>query len=108
MPARIRRHVTPSLPSTLDRDRGSAARRGYNRRWARYRMVYLRQHPICVACGAVANEVDHVQRVVRGQNDPLFWVESNHQALCKRCHSRKTASEVLNGPRSKDNEYNAS
>ena len=28
--------------------------------------------------------------VENGQADPLFWVESNHQALCRNCHSYKT------------------
>ncbi|WIH86292.1 HNH endonuclease [Brachyspira pilosicoli] len=36
--------------------------------------------------------MDHIKRV-ESEDDPLFYDESNLQALCKRCHSRKTAKE---------------
>ncbi len=97
MPSRITRHRPASLPvprvSQYDVDRGSACSRGYDRRWRRYRAVYLRQHPLCVMCGEVATEVDHVVPVVDGQSDQNFWMDTNHQALCGRCHRGKTALE---------------
>lgn len=79
---------------TTDARRGSAHARGYTRGWEKYRRWYLRRHPVCVepGCTYPATEVDHIIRH-KGQDDPLFWDESNHQALCKSCHSRKTGRE---------------
>jgi 5-methylcytosine-specific restriction enzyme A len=39
-----------------------------------------------------ATEVDHVTPIT-GPDDPSFWDERNHQPLCKRHHSEKTAKE---------------
>ncbi len=80
-----------------DRERGTAAQRGYGGRWQRYRLQYLRQHPLCVECeskGLVkpSKHVDHI-KAVSGPDDPLFWAPDNHQALCHSCHSRKTVKE---------------
>ena len=56
--------------------------------------MFLAQHPICaiLGCGQLATDVDH-KIAVDGPNDPLFWEESNHQALCHSCHSEKTVKE---------------
>jgi len=35
--------------------------------------------------------VDHIQPV-KGPEDPAFWDPRNHQALCRSCHSAKTAA----------------
>lgn len=80
-----------------DKYRGSAASRGYDAPWRRYTKRYLKAHPLCVACQAqgvvtASSEVDHIVSVT-GPDDPRFWDPSNHQALCKSCHSRKTARE---------------
>lgn len=77
-----------------DRHRGSATARGYGARWQRYRLIYLRMHPLCVECVAVgtispATVVDHIQDHKGDQE--LFWDTNNHQSLCKRHHDRKTA-----------------
>ena len=75
-----------------DRYRKSAAQRGYNARWQRYRKIFLQEHPICANCrNAPASVVDHI-KPHKGDYD-LFWDEDNHQALCKRCHDIKTATE---------------
>lgn len=79
-----------------DRTRGTAASRGYSSRWRRYRRVFLVQHPLCVEClkqgrTTEATEVDHI--VPHKGDKQLFWRHSNHQALCKPCHSAKTAKE---------------
>ena len=84
-----------------DAHRGNAAERGYDARWQRYRKAYLAGHPLCVLCKAegkvqVATVVDHI-RPHRG-NDRLMWDEANHQALCKRCHDRKTATHDRGNP----------
>jgi 5-methylcytosine-specific restriction enzyme A len=80
----------------LDRQRPSAARRGYGPRWRRARAAYLAQHPLCVRCHEAghlepATIVDH--RVPHRGNPVLFWDEGNWAALCKPCHDAKTARE---------------
>lgn len=73
-----------------DRERGTAAQRGYGARWQRLRKLYIRKHPVCVECGAPATDVDHiVPRRCGGSDD-----ESNLQALCATCHNRKTNREM--------------
>ena len=68
----------------------------YNdRRWKRYRAMYLAEHPLCSnpygRHGAVvaATVVDHTQPH-RGDYD-LFWTVANHRALCASCNSYKCA-----------------
>jgi 5-methylcytosine-specific restriction enzyme A len=80
----------------LDRQRPSAARRGYGPRWRRARAAYLARHPLCVRCQAdgriePSTTVDHI--VPHRGDQKLFWDEANWAALCKRCHDAKTARE---------------
>ena len=63
----------------LDRQRPSAARRGYGPRWRRARAAYLARHPLCVPCQAAgrlvpATVVDHV--VPHRGDQRLFWDEA--------------------------------
>ncbi|MDH4319936.1 MAG: HNH endonuclease [Desulfobulbaceae bacterium] len=79
-----------------DQRRGSAASRGYGARWRKYSVHFLRLNPTCNECErqglVVAAEVtDHITPH-KGDQD-LFWDHRNHQALCKRCHDIKTATE---------------
>lgn len=79
-----------------DKKRGSSCKRGYGRAWQRYRLGYLANHPLCVGCesrGRIvpATVVDHIKP--HKGDMILFWDESNHQAMCKRCHDKKTASK---------------
>jgi len=79
-----------------DKDRGSAAARGYDRRWQRYAKMFLSEHPLCAEClklgwTKVAAVVDHITPH-RGDYQ-LFWDSANHQSLCKEHHDRKTAKE---------------
>ena len=80
----------------IDQRRGSAAKRGYDATWRPGRAAYLVDHRFCVICdraGIVepATEVDHIKP---HHGDPeLMWNTDNWQALCKRCHSKKTAKE---------------
>jgi 5-methylcytosine-specific restriction protein A len=72
------------------------AERGYGGRWQRYRLLFLRENPLCVEClktetTTEATVVDHI-RPHKGDYD-LFWSSENHQAMCKRCHDVKTATE---------------
>lgn len=76
----------------LDARRGSAASRGYGSRWRKVRGMVLAAQPLCVDCQAesrvtAASEVHHVVARRDGGTDAL----SNLMALCKSCHSRRTA-----------------
>ena len=80
----------------IDKRRGTAAQRGYDSKWHAARTLYLAHHPLCVMCHAegrivAATVVDHV--VPHEGDHELFWDRANWQALCKRCHDSKTASE---------------
>jgi len=84
------------LRKRYDEQRGTAAQRGYDARWRRARAMFLRRNPLCVECQkegklTPATIVDHI--IPHKGNHDLFWDESNWQALCKRCHDRKTAKE---------------
>ena len=96
---RCERHSKPTAtivanPKDL---RDSAAKRGYDSKWRKARLSYLKRNPLCRHCldagtTTAANEVDHIIRH-SGQSDPLFWDRDNWQALCKPCHSKKTREE---------------
>ena len=85
-----------AVKAELERQRPSAARRGYGFRWRRVRQAFLKRNPLCVACRAEgrlesATVVDHV---VPHRGDPvLFWDRANWQSMCKPCHDAKTARE---------------
>lgn len=71
--------------------------------WLRARRAYLAEHPLCAECEQAgrtraADTVDHV-RPHRGDLD-LFWQVDNWRALCRSCHSRKTAGETWGEGRS--------
>lgn len=81
-----------------DAQRGTAAQRGYDARWRRLRKMYLNAHPLCADPWGdhaergelvAATEVDHIVPRSRDGSD----ADENLQALCKSCHSRKTALE---------------
>ncbi len=79
-----------------DKQRGSAASRGYGYRWQKASKGFLKQHPLCCRCEVsgfvvAATVVDHI-KPHRGDMG-LFWDRANWQPLCKPCHDRKTAVE---------------
>lgn len=79
-----------------DRYRGNSSQRGYDSKWRKARIAYLKEHPLCVEClkeGRVepATVVDHI-KPHRGDKK-LFWDKSNWQPFCKRHHDIKTARE---------------
>ena len=68
----------------------------YGRKWKEAKARFLANHPLCAQCrmdGLVrgADTVDHV--TPHKGDESLFWDEANWQALCKRCHDRKTGRE---------------
>ena len=82
----------------MEAGRPSSNARGYNYQWQVYRRRYLREHPLCVSCLGMTPEriteatvVDHI--IPHRGDMKLFWNPTNHQALCKICHDRKTATE---------------
>ena len=77
-------------------DRASASARGYDSRWNKARIRFLKAHPLCVECQkqgrlVKAAVVDHI--VPHRGDGKLFWDEGNWQALCKNCHDHKTMTE---------------
>ena len=78
-----------------DKSRASAAKRGYDARWQRYRKYFLSKHPLCVECGRLATVVDH--RIPHKGDYELFWRTDLHQSMCEVCHNKKTASEDMGG-----------
>lgn len=75
------------------KQRASAAQRGYDARWQRYRKYFISRHPLCAECGRMGEVVDHI--IPHKGSRALFWDESNHQTLCISCHNSKTASEEM-------------
>lgn len=74
-------------------DRPSACKRGYGRRWQRFREWYLAAHPLCVDCGervqvVEATQVHHIVKVA--VRPDLQYVEENCMGLCESCHSVRT------------------
>ena len=70
--------------------------KGYDSRWRKARVRFLKAHPVCVKCleqGRLtqATVVDHI--IPHRGDQQLFWNESNWQPLCKSCHDTKTMTE---------------
>lgn len=91
MPWKAPRHKPPNKPEVKIDSRASAAARGYGWQWTKLRKFVLNRQPICQSPGCMnaATDVDHVQPKCKGGTNEL----GNLQALCKSCHSRKTALE---------------
>ena len=85
-----------AVKAELERQRPSAARRGYGPRWRRARQAFLARHPLCVMCAAAgrlepATVVDHI--VPHRGDTRLFWNKANWQSLCRPCHGVKSVGE---------------
>ncbi len=77
----------------MTKQRLSPSTRGYDYKWRKFREEYLKRNPFCIECikkGKLtqAKVVDHM--IPHKGDERLFWDESNMQALCIRCHNRKT------------------
>lgn len=70
-------------------DRPSPAKRGYGTHWRQIRANFLRKHPVCACCPERSTDVDHIIALASGGTHR----DDNLQALCKSCHSRKTAQQ---------------
>ena len=97
MPTKPPTHQPTKPKRRHTRPRESPHRRGYGAAWRKARAYQLRTEPLCRHCATIgrvepATEVDHVVPIRRGgaRLDP-----ANLQALCKRCHSRKTMTQDM-------------
>ena len=74
-----------------ERQRGTAAQRGYGTMHRQWRAAILARDVICRACGkSPSREADHVIPLSQGGG----WSLANGQGLCKPCHSRKTLAAM--------------
>lgn len=75
----------------------AAAAAVYNsRRWKKLRAAFRDENPLCRLCAAAgrvegARDVDH--RIPVDVRPDLAYEWDNLQALCRACHTRKTAAE---------------
>jgi 5-methylcytosine-specific restriction protein A len=76
-----------------EKQRESAAKRGYDHRWHKARCRWLRLYPICVECHRPATVVDH--KIPHKGNMVLFWDRSNWQSMCNHCHNVKRQREAM-------------
>ncbi len=81
-----------------DRQRGTAAQRGYDSKWQKARKGFLSKHPLCIKCQeqskvTPAEVVDHI--IPHKGDKKLFWDRSNWQPLCNSCHSKKTRQQDM-------------
>ena len=80
-----------------DQRRGSSTERGYNYKWRKARLLFLKLNPLCVHCRdeedrvTPATVVDHI--TPHKGDKQLFWDTKNWQPLCKRHHDKKTVLE---------------
>lgn len=89
-----KQHADLERGRQCERERGTAAQRGYDGAWQNARKGYLAKHPLCAEClksgrYTPATVVDHI--IPHRGNKGLFWDADNWQSLCKQCHDRKTA-----------------
>lgn len=105
MPTRPPTYRSPFQPARVSDHliRGSSAQRGYDAVWRRFRLAYLKEHPLCVyrqrkdlphRCEVSASVVDHIQPLNSGGErlDP-----SNCRSVCRACHAALTQNYVAHG-----------
>ena len=92
-------HRDNPAPAPVYDARGSAARRGYDRRWQKFRLAYLSANPMCAGygkpCNRIATLVDHITPLNKGG---AHCDAANSQSLCRACHARKTGEEKRKSP----------
>jgi len=81
----------PRKPDT----RPSSSQRGYDVKWQRFRIWFIRRNPLCAHCQAKgrltpATEIDHKAPLIAGGER---FNPANCQALCGTHHRRKTAQD---------------
>ena len=86
--------ATSPAERQYDRDRGTAASRGYGAEWRARRDAHLRREPLCRECSKTgrvtpATDVDHIVARAKGGGEE----DENLQSLCATHHSIKTNRE---------------
>jgi 5-methylcytosine-specific restriction protein A len=83
----------PARPKQRPRDtRKSAAERGYDWQWQKFRARYLGSNPLCMDClplVTAATDVHHRQKL--RDRPELKYEDSNLVSLCSACHDKRTA-----------------
>jgi 5-methylcytosine-specific restriction endonuclease McrA len=84
-------HARPRL---RQRPRVTGVRLGYyTARWGGLRQRVLAEAAhTCAQCGGVSLDLDVDHRIPHRGDAALFWDVDNLQALCPRCHGRKSAA----------------
>ena len=89
-------------PARTPEGRGTAAERGYDAAWRRFRKWFLSQHPLCCfredprhrhECGIAASVVDHVVPLPAGPR----LDERNCRPVCRRAHEVLTQNLKTTG-----------
>jgi 5-methylcytosine-specific restriction protein A len=83
--------MCPEHARKREQERGTSTQRGYDSRWRKARLAYLKRHPLCVLClprPVPAEVVDHI-RDHKGDKT-LFWDVNNWRSLCTPCHNART------------------
>lgn len=75
--------------------RGSAASRGYDATWQKFRRWYASTTPaICASCGlAGASRLMHLDHITPLSEGGARLDAGNVQWLCQSCHNAKTAAD---------------
>ena len=71
-------------------NRPSAAARGYDGKWQKFRPWYLRRHPLCEeeGCGHLGSVIHHILPLSAGGDK---YLEENLRVLCRFHHNQLTA-----------------
>ena len=99
MPTRSPRLTKPRAKRQLKPKHASAEYKHlYDWKWRKYSKQYRVENPLCVCeeckervVPLPSEVVDHI--ISHRGNIALFWDETNHQAMAKVCHDKKTAIE---------------
>lgn len=89
------KHSAKANAKAHDQWRGTAASRGYGRRWSdKLRPMIMRRYPLCadpfgIGCINASTIGDHIVPKAAGGEDTL----ENGQGLCDNCHNRKIKLE---------------
>lgn len=70
--------------------------RASDKRWRKVRTRRLRDDPYCALCGAIADQVDHLDGT--DYNDDSYhdrsWLNYDMtRSLCRSCHAKRTAAQ---------------
>ena len=76
-----------------ERDRGSAAQRGYDSHWNNVSAKYLKRNPFCELCGfpVLSRVAHHIVPLKEGGAKSNF---DNLMALCFSCHAKIHAEQT--------------